>query len=484
MFSQRIFRFAVLAVVSALILTAQTGSGTVQGVVRDANSGVVPGAKVTILHTATMGKYDTTTNEVGFFRFPPTQVGSYRITVSAAGMQAWEGEFLLQVGQTLDVSPVLKVGGVATQVTVAGEAAPLVATSDAVISTNLERARIEQLPLNGRSIATLVLISTPGLGSGQDGAVNPIVNGLRDSVEMYQDGAVIKNRETGDFAGRLPGLDSVQETRVETNLSSAKFNRPASITLSTRSGTNKLHGNLFETARNSGIGVARRRQDYYTKAPHYVRSEFGGSVGGPVFLPKLYNGKNRTFFFTSLEYNRSVSASTLSTNLVTMAMRQGDFSGLIDSLGRTQVIYDPWTTGPAPTWQRTPFPNNQIPVNRESPIGKYLFGVTPQPTNAANPLLTNNYFGLALTVTHDYMSTTRIDHRLTDRDQLFGRVTVAKHIQTYPRAVPTTDNTTSMVYDFYSDQNAAGSWIHSFSPTFLSETLVTFSREHKFVGRC
>src|SRR5215469_14856028 len=482
MSSQRMFRFVLLAVMSALILTAQTGSGTVQGVVRDASAGVIAGANVTIVHTATMGRYSTTTNEVGFFHFPPTQFGSYKITVDAAGMQTWEGEFLLQVGQTVDISPVLTVGSLATQIAVGGEVAPLVATSDAVISTNLERARIEQLPLNGRSIASLVLMSTPGLSSGQDGSVNPIVSGLRDSVEMYQDGAVIKSRDTGDFSGRLPGLDSVQETRVETSLSSAKFNRPASITLLTQSGTNKLHGSLFETARNSAIGVARRRQDYYTKPPHYVRNEFGGSVGGPVFLPKLYNGKNRTFFFTSLELLRSVTASTLSTNLVTTAMRQGDFSGLIDSLGRRQVLYDPWTTGPAPTWQRMPFPNNQIPVNRESPIGKYLFGVTPQPTNAANPLLDNNYFGLALTVTHDYMSTTRIDHRLSDRDQLFGRVTVAKHVQTYPRAVPTTDNATSMVYDFYFDQNAAGSWTHSFSPTFVSETLVTFSREHKFVG--
>jgi len=367
MLSRRVLLIGVAIIISGLVLSAQTGSGTVQGVVRDASSGVIAGANVTIVLTATMGKYSTTTNEVGFFHFPPTQFGSYKITVSAAGMQTWEGEFLLPVGQTVDISLVLRVGATATQVTIAGDAAPLVATSDAVISTNLERARIEQLPLNGRSIATLVLITTPGLSSGQDGNINPIVNGLRDSVEMYQDGAVIKSRDTGDFSGRLPGLDSVQETRVETSLSSAKFNRPATVTLSTRGGTNKLHGNLFETNRNSAIGVARRRQDYYTKPPHYVRNEFGGSVGGPLFIPKLYNGKNRTFFFTSYELLRSVSAATMSTTLVTTAMRQGDFSGLIDSLGRTQVIYDPWTTGPAPTWQRTPFPNNQIPVTRESP---------------------------------------------------------------------------------------------------------------------
>ena len=483
MISQRVCLIALAIIMSALVLSAQPGSGTIQGVVRDTSSAVIAGANVTIVHTATGGKYSTTTNEVGFFQFPPTQFGSYKITVGAPGMQTWVGEFLLQVGQRADISPVMKVGSTTEVVTVVGEAAPLVSTSDAVISTNIERARIEQLPENGRSVANLAMITTPGLGAGQDGGgINPIVNGLRDSVELYQDGAVMKNRDTGDFSGRLPGVASVQEMRVDTSLSSAKADRPASIILSTTSGGNKVHGSLFETTRNSAIGVARRRQDFYAKPPHSIRNEFGGSVGGPVYLPKVYNGKDRTFFFTSYELLRSVSASTLSGSVLTMAMRQGDFSGLVDSLGRTQVLYDPYTTGPAPTWQRTPFANNQIPVSRESPLAKYLFGVTPAPTNAANPLLASNYFGLGTTITPDYMSTSRIDHRLSDRDQLFGRITVTRDDQTYPRAIPTTDNTTSMVYNLYFDQNGAGNWTHTFSPTFLSETLVTFSREHKLTG--
>src|SRR2546422_6642500 len=99
-------------------------------------------------------------------------------------------------------------------------------------------------------------------------------------MEMLQDGAVIVNRDTGDFGGRAPGVDTVEEFRVETSLSSAKFNRPASLILSTRSGTNKIHGSLFETVRNSGIGVARRREDFYIKPPYVNRHEFGGSVAG------------------------------------------------------------------------------------------------------------------------------------------------------------------------------------------------------------
>src|SRR5262245_14132566 len=146
-----------LGTLSALtIMAQQTGSGTVQGVVRDATSAVVSGAKVTISHTATATKNTTNTNDVGFFGFPPVLPGDYTITVEAPGMQTWEGKFLLQVGQTAEISPILKVGAVSTQVTVA-EATPLVSTTDATLSENLERTRIEQLPSDGRSIANLVL---------------------------------------------------------------------------------------------------------------------------------------------------------------------------------------------------------------------------------------------------------------------------------------------------------------------------------------
>jgi len=157
---------------------------------------------------------------------------------------------------------------------------------------------------------------------------------------LYQDGAVIKNRDVGDWSGRLPGVDSVEELRVETSMSSAQFNRPGSVILSTKSGTNTVHGSAFETNRNSDMGVARRRQDFYTKPPHYVRNEFGVSFGGPVYIPKVYNGKNKTFFFVSYEALRTRSASTSSTTVQTDAMRNGDYSGMVDAQGRLTTIYD------------------------------------------------------------------------------------------------------------------------------------------------
>jgi len=487
-FRQIVLDLALGALSALALIAQQTGSGTVQGVVRDATSAVVAGARVTIVHTATMTKYSTTTNDLGLFRFPPVQPGDYTITAEARGMQTWEANFLLQVGQTAEIGPILRVGAVSTQVTVAGEAAPLVPTTDATLSENLERTRIEQLPSDGRSIANLVMIATPGLYGGQDGNINPINMGLRDAVELYQDGAVIKNRDVGDWSGRLPGVDSVEELRVETSMSSAQFDRPGSVILSTKSGTNSIHGSLFETNRNSGVGVARRRQDYYTKPPHYVRNEFGGSVGGPVYIPKVYNGKNRTFFFTSYEALRLVSASTFSTSMQTDAMRQGDYSGLKDSLGRLTTIYDPLTTGPAPTWIRTPFPSNTIPATRESPDAKYLFGIMPEPTfPGVNPSVASNWFGVSPNATSDYMVTNRIDQRVGDRDQLFGRVSVGhdKGLNVSaggPTTIPPLSGPLNWVLGTYHDVSVVGSWSHTFSPAFLSSTRVAWSHEFKFVG--
>ena len=117
--------------------------------------------------------------------------------------------------------------------------------------------------------------------------------GLRYASELLQDGAILENREWSSIPARQPGLDTIQEFRSETNNSSAKINRPGTFILTTRSGTNELHGSFFETARNSGLGVARARTDFYTKPPHLVRNEFGASGGGPVTYPKFTTARTR-----------------------------------------------------------------------------------------------------------------------------------------------------------------------------------------------
>src|SRR5205807_4842792 len=185
---------------------------------------------------------------------------------------------------------------------------------------------------------------------------------MRDfSFEMSLDGAALADRYSWNtVTARQPGLDSVQEFRVENNASSAKFARPTSIVVTTKGGTNTIHGSLFETNRNSGIGVARARQDTFTKAPFLNRNEFGASAGGPVYIPKIYDGRNRTFFFISYEGARTVSYATGQYNVPTEAMRNGDFRDLKDSQGRQILLYDPMTTDPK-TWERQPLSYRGIP---------------------------------------------------------------------------------------------------------------------------
>jgi hypothetical protein len=455
----------------------QTGTGNIEGTVKDATGAVLPGAKVTITHTQTSRQYGTTSTEVGFYLFPSVQMGPYQMVVEAPGMETWKGDLILQVGQTAEVNPELKVGATTTAVTVAGDVTPLVTTTAPTLATVVERARIEQLPLNNRLIQTLLYMTTPGFESSGV----PRLFGLRFAVELLQDSAVLINRQWQQIPLRPPGLDTIEEFRSETSNSSAKMNRPGTVILTTRAGTNDWHGSVFETARNSAIGVARAREDYYLKPPHLVRHEYGASLGGPVYLPKLYNGKKRTFFFFAYEGYRLRQASTKSVTMPTPAMQQGDFSGLVDGQGRAYTLYDPLTTGA--DWRRQPFANNQIPLGRRSPFAAHLYEITPLPTRPDNPLVRANWFGTGFDNTNQATITTRVDHRLSDRDQIFFRYSHNPSQQWRTTSLgggPTTlDGKANANINAGANDSGVASWTHTFSPTFFSETIFSVQRDHR-----
>jgi len=283
---------------------------------------------------------------------------------------------------------------------------------------------------------------------------------------------VLENREWQSIPARPPGLDTIGELRSETNNSSAKLNRPGTFMVTTRSGTNQLHGAIFETARNSGIGVARARQDFFTKPPQLVRNEFGASVGAPIWIPKLYNGRNRTFFFFAYEGYQLRQGSTRNIAVPTEAMRQGDFSGLADGAGRRFTIYDPLSTGAGPTWTRMPFTGNRIPSQRQSPLAKYLYSVTPMPTRTDNPLVASNWFGPDFNKTEQHTETLRIDHKVNDGNHLFFRYshspgTTSRTNDPFGGSPTTLDFRANALIDKQSNDSVVGNWTHTFSPTFF-----------------
>lgn len=476
-----LFYCICIAVLVSPAAWPQASTATVSGTVRDQTAAVIPTAAVTLTNQATNVTFKTLANETGFFLFAGVVPGPYLLTVDAAGMQKFEGTLAVDVAQSAVVNVTLKVGQTATELAI-HDVTPIVQTDNATLGGTLERTRIEQLPINGRNVMTL-LQTVPGMeGTGRG-------FGIRDaSFEVVLDGSALADRlDYGSTSARItyrqPGLDSIQEFRVENNDSSAKFTRPTSIIMTTKGGTNQIHGSAFETNRNNAIGLARSRTDYYTKPPFLNRNEFGVSAGGPVYIPKVYNGKNRTFWFFSFEGLRNINSSTQGFQVPTQAMRNGDFSGLVNGAGQQTIIYNPFTTDSS-TWARQPFPNNQIPTNLLNPLAKLLFSVTPLPTlPGVNPNVANNWFGPVSQPQRSWSSSSRVDQRFSDKDTFYGRYTQGNYTslsQFY--SLPTLNfqqvpaNTENVLAP---NKSVAVSYVHTFSPTLFNELLVSVSRQHQ-----
>lgn len=453
----------------------QASTATVSGTTRDQTGAVIPGASVTLTNKNTNIALRTTTNASGYYIFPGTLPGPYSLAVEAAGMQRFEGTLTVQVQQSAVVDVELKVGQTVTEVSVQ-DVTPMIQVSNPTLGHVLERKRIEQLPINGRAITNL-LQTVPGMEGTR-------AFGLREgSYEISLDGSSQMDRNYGGVFNRQPGLDSIQEFKVENNSSSAKFTRPTSLILTTKSGTNQFHGSLFETNRNSAVGTARARQDVFTKPPFLNRNEFGASAGAPVYIPKLYNGKDKTFWFFAYEGLRNINPRTYQSSVPTEAMRNGDFRQIVDIQGRMSMLYDPWSTD-TNTWARVPFPNNTIPSLRQSPLSKKLLEITPLPTHPnINPNLDFNWIGLVPTFQRSWTTSTRIDHRFSDKDQFYGRYTQG-NFRSFSQfySLPMLNNVPGTSQTLAPNKALALSWVRTFSPTFFNELLVSGSRQNWFAG--
>ena len=268
-----------------------------------------------------------------------------------------------------------------------------------------------------RSVSNLFNL-TPGVEGG--GA--PRTNGMKvGSTEMLLDGLSIVDRFGGGIQRVQPGLDTVQEFRIETNGSSARYARPATVMLVTKSGTNQLHGSAFETFRTNAAGLrARTRQDGNTSAK-LIRNEFGGSAGGPVYLPQIFDGRNRTFWFAAYEGMRQRQSLFDEDYVPTPQMFNGDFSGIVDNNGVRTHIYDPLTTDAQGL--RTQFPGDIIPQNRLSPFFGVMKSITHTPTNSANPFQSPNLDTFYPNNNNTDSLTFKGDHRFSAADSLPGRFT-------------------------------------------------------------
>ncbi len=473
--------FALFALLLAICesMVAQSGYGSVNGTVTDSSGAVIDGAKLRLIDRET-GAAHQTSSDHGLFVFAEIPPSRYRMEIEQPGFEKWQTDFDLKTGDAATIDPKLKLGSVSNTVVVT-DAASTITTEGMQIADVKDALRIHQLPLNGRQVTNLFDL-TPGVEGG--GAAR--TNGLKvGSLEIVQDGISLVDRFTGSIQRVQPGLDTIQEFRIETNGSNARYPRPATVTLVTKGGSNQLHGSLFETFRNNADGLrARARQDGNTAAK-LIRNEFGASAGGPVVLPKLYDGHNKTFFFFSYEGNRQRESSFYEDYVPTTAMFNGDFSGIFDNNRNQTHIYDPLTTDSKGV--RTPFVGDVIPVSRISPFFGIMKSITHTPTNPGNPFQAPNLDVFYPISTDTNTFTARGDHRFSNDDNLQLRFTktLLNRVQSGGMFGAPADGlsnaggtglTATTVYTGTITET------HVFRPNFLSEALIAVNRNPNHQG--
>lgn len=419
---------------------AQTTTATLQGRVVDAAGASVPEATVTITNAGTGIKQELQTNEEGGFSQPFLLPGVYQVTIEKSGFQRYsQTNVKLNVAQNLSLDIQLQVGDVATTIEVTDVVAPL-ATTTSSVSTTIENKRILDLPLNGRNPFALATL-TPGVIPG--GGSTPWISGGRNSTsEVTIDGTSIilpENNVSINSLAYTPSVDSVEEFSVITNSLAAEYGRSGGgvINVATKQGTNEWHGSLFEFLRNSKLDAnnffANRAG---AKLGAFQRNQFGGTIGGPVLIPKLYNGRNRTFFFFSEQSTRQRSASLTTATVPLPEWLRGDFSNLRNSSGQLIRIYDPLTTrlnpGYDPTrpvsasnsqYIRDQFPDNRIPENRIDPVARRVAAFFPAPNTAPRNQFTqlDNFIATGKGVSDDDRFDARIDHNFSQSLRVYGR---------------------------------------------------------------
>jgi hypothetical protein len=421
----------------------QTATGTIQGRVVDSSGAAVPEATVLIENQKTGVRQSTVSNSSGQFFQPYLIPGAYRVTVEKAGFDKHvTSDLMLSVQQTVALEVPLKVGEVSTTVEVAAAVAQL-DTSTSAVSTVVTNKAMLDLPLNGRNpfgLANLVPGVIPGGGS------TPWLAGGRNaSSEITIDGTSIivpENNVSIQDTGYQPIVDTVEEVAVITNSVAAEFGRSGGgvITVATRSGTNSLHGSLFDYLRNSKLEANswnNRRNGQQLAA--FQRNQFGGTLGGPVWIPKLYDGRNRTFFFVAEQSTRTRNAASAGATLPIQAWREGNFSDLRNGSGQPITIYDQATMActancgtPNAQNTRQPFPGNILPASRLDPVALKLVSYYPQPNIPAQNAFTNqnNYLVSGKTPSLDNRIDTRIDHNFTSNFKMWGRASASDYEST------------------------------------------------------
>ncbi len=464
--------FAVLAP-----LYGQQSNASIKGTVTDPSGAAIPKASVELTNGGTGEHRQQQTNSEGNYDFTTLPPGEYRMKVTAQGFAEWAGQLTLRVSQDAEVNANLQTASLSSSVTVE-DVTPVIDTDNAALSDVKEAARIESLPLQNRNFLN-ILNFTPGVVSngfaGQGGGFTR-VNGIPGgSLDYLVDGQTAAERYTNELQ-RLPQpLPTIQELKVNTSNSDAQYSRPGVVEVVTKSGSNEFHGQAFELYQGNTLTA----NSFHQQSVNFlVHNEFGGNFSGPVWLPKIYNGKNKTFFFFDAEGIRQVSAASERYTVPLPNWKQGDFANYVDVNGAPVTIYDPLTTTytSSKTYNRTPFPGNSIPADRINPVAKKVASYIPDP-NVNIPYFDGQNY-------QNPNAAARDDNELitTKVDQVIGTSRLSA------RYTYTNKNNFGVGYflnpenRLYGGNNGALSFTSLIKPTLINEVRVGTQQFHAYRG--
>lgn len=391
--------------------TAQSIFGSILGTVKDASGSVVPNATVKLINIDENTSRTLTTNDNGDYEAVNTKPGRYRVEVMASGFQTFSTtEILLAARQTIRVDAALKAGQVTEQVSISATAGAIT-TETQTVASSFESQKILNLPANYRASGSTspytLIAALPGVQADNGNAFS--IQGALPSQSQFSLDGISTTNVTGNSPLReaFPSAESIAEIKVQGVGNAAEYGQVGDVTTISKSGTNDYHATGFWFHQNRALDS--NRFGALTK-PQKIGNDFGVSGGGPVRIPWLYNGKDKTFFFGTFEGFRFPRGATVQNTVPTQAMRNGDFSG------ETVTVRDPLTG--------QPFAGNRIPDNRISPIAKQILSLYPLPnTGSTTKLGVANYIRNTSNNLNSNQYDIRIDHYLTQKQSVFARWT-------------------------------------------------------------
>jgi hypothetical protein len=429
---------AIAVLLAGSLALGQDPRGAILGRVQDQSGAVVPGVTVRVTHVDTGVSAVATTNQSGNFSIPFLTPGTYRVAAEQDGFKRFVREGVeVRVSDAVELTIGMEIGAIAETVEVTAET-PLLETAHASLGQVVDRRRVLELPQRAGNPMELTLLS-PGIvnttnlrlrGPTAPAALSDISGegSGRYNTEFQIDGISNTVNDTGDGNPRVafsPPATAVREFKIETSPYDASVGHVSGsvVNVSTSSGTNQLHGAAYYWAKNSAFDAPNFFNNKAgTKKTVSQNHRYGAAAGGPVYLPRIYDGRNRTFWHYSWEANKWGVPTTNTNTVPTAAQREGDFSALL-GVGSQYQIYDPATIAAAPggRFSRQPLPGNVIPRSRLDPVGLKLAALYPLP-NVAGTVdgRTNHFLAQAAKQTY-YAHMVRVDHAFSETHRMFVR---------------------------------------------------------------